>query len=166
MRPRNVTEFSYRGNSSDQANVFMSVQSQRGSPIEEDKSDLLRDLDARGYTITDLSANEMAKAHARHLAGGRPTTKRTDFMNELIYRFEFPEAPGALENFLDVLHEHNQGWSISLFHYRNHGHDFGRVLVGLLVPDQDFEAFEAFLANLGYKSHRECDNDAYKIFLQ
>lgn len=170
VRPRNVTEFSYRGNSSDQANVFMSVQSQRGVPIEEDKPELLRTLDSRGYSITDFSANEMAKAHARHLAGGRPTAKNggtgAESMNELVYRFEFPEAPGALEKFLDVLHEHNQGWSISLFHYRNHGHDFGRVLVGLLVPDEELAAFDTFLANLAYKSHKESDNEAYKIFLK
>ena len=87
-------------------------------------------------------------------------------MNELVYRFEFPEAPGALEKFLDVLHEHNQGWSISLFHYRNHGHDFGRVLVGLLVHDDEMPAFDTFLANLGYASHKESDNEAYKIFLR
>ena len=87
-------------------------------------------------------------------------------MNELVYRFEFPEAPGALEKFLDVLHEHSQGWSISLFHYRNHGHDFGRVLVGLLVHDDDLSAFDTFLANLGYTSHMESDNEAYKIFLR
>ena len=166
VRPRNVTEFSYRGNGSDQANVFMSVQSERGVPIEEDKPVLLKILDSQGFSITDLSTNEMAKAHARHLAGGRPRTEAVPSMNELVYRFEFPEAPGALEKFLDVLHEHNQGWSISLFHYRNHGHDFGRVLVGLLVHDDEMPAFDTFLANLGYASHKESDNEAYKIFLR
>lgn len=166
VRPRNVTEFSYRGNGSDKANVFMSVQSERGVPIEEDKPELLRILGCQGFSITDLSTNEMAKAHARHLAGGRPRTEAVSSMNELVYRFEFPEAPGALEKFLDVLHEHSQGWSISLFHYRNHGHDFGRVLVGLLVHDDDLSAFDTFLANLGYKSHMESDNEAYKIFLR
>ena len=106
----------------------------------------------------DLTANELAKDHARHLAGGRVTIE-----HERLYRFEFPERPGALSRFLDAL---NGGWNVSLFHYRNHGGDVGRVLAALQVPEADSDAFDTFLTELEYPYVRECGNVAYKRFLQ
>jgi threonine dehydratase len=174
LLPRNVTEFSYRHNGSQHANVFVSFQAIRGKSLDEDKALVQEELSKRGYVVTDLSDNEMAKAHARHLAGGRvcvASDNRTtdDFKdrNELVFRFEFPEAPGALNTFLQTLQRFNQGsWSISLFHYRNHGHDFGRVLVGLLVKPSEMEAFNVFLDQLGYSYYDETNNKAYLQFLK
>ena len=100
----------------------------------------------------------MAKLHVRHMVGGHSPAVR----NELIYRFEFPERPGALMEFLEKLGGH---WNISLFHYRNHGADFGRILAGIEVPPEDLPAFEQFLARLGYPHVREDDNPAYRFFL-
>ena len=111
--------------------------------------------------MVDLSNNEMAKAHARYLSGGRANMK-----HELLYRFEFPEAPGALNKFLHTLSEHNQGWNISLWHYRNCGHDIGRVLVGLLVVEEERDAFMKFLSNLGYTYYEETTNVAYNQFFR
>jgi threonine dehydratase len=112
----------------------------------------------------------MAKAHARHLAGGRAhivaNTEARPF-TELVYRFEFPEAPGALHKFLESLQKLNRNWSISLFHYRNHGHDFGRVLVGLLVNlEEEKEDFQEFLNQLGYSNVDETNNSAFLQFLK
>jgi len=168
IHPRNVTEFSYRqGGGSTQANVFVSFQAKTGRTLDEDKPLLQEQLLQKGYVVTDLSMNEMAKAHARHLAGGRFFRLDKDpKMHELVYRFEFPEAPGALDKFLHNINHFNQGWSISMFHYRNHGHDFGRVLVGLLVHDDERPAFQAFLDNLGYTFYEESQNTAYIQFLQ
>jgi threonine dehydratase len=105
-----------------------------------------------------LTDNEMAKLHVRHMVGGRsPRVK-----NELLYRFEFPERPGALMRFLDAM---SHDWNISLFHYRNHGADFGRVLVGLQVPLREKAAFRKFLAQLGYACSDETGNPAYALFL-
>ena len=121
------------------------------------------------YDVEDLSDNELAKVHVRHLAGGRSqaiTSTPTSSHREYVYRFEFPEAPGALHKFLTALNFTNQGWSISLFHYRNHGDDFGRVLVGILLEKKDLEAFHLFLSNLGYSYYDESNNKAYFQFLQ
>lgn len=178
--PRNVTEFSYRHNGSKLANVFFSFQAMRGKLLDEDKIILQESLTSHGYKVTDLSDNNMAKTHARHLAGGRAfidslnggnghsITHHLDFIEriELIYRFEFPESHGALNNFLETLYRCNQGWNISLFHYRNHGHDFGRVLVGLLVKESEMESFGVFLDKLGYTYHDETNNCAYLQFLK
>lgn len=115
--PRNVTEFSYRWNGSEKANVFVSYQSLTGRSLDEDKPVLKEALLSKGYTVTDLSSNEMAKAHARHLAGGRANQydRTSDTQSELVYRFEFPEAPGALNKFLHTLNHFNQGvFSLSL----------------------------------------------------
>ncbi|HEY8243430.1 MAG TPA: threonine ammonia-lyase, biosynthetic, partial [Casimicrobiaceae bacterium] len=106
----------------------------------------------------DLSDNEMAKLHVRHLVGGHAPLAR----DEILYRFEFPERPGALMRFLDSM---SAGWNISLFHYRNHGADHGRVLVGMQVPARDKAAFRAFLARLGYDHVDETANPAYRMFL-
>lgn len=166
--PRNVTEFIYRHNGCSKANVFVSFQALSGQSSQQDKEAVYKDLIGEGYIVTDLSSNEMAKSHARHLAGGRATS---DVLNdtevkELVFRFEFPEAPGALNKFLDTINQFNQGWSISLFHYRNHGHDFGRVLVGLLVKDSEKVAFNLFLQKLGYTYYEETNNIAYTQFLR
>ena len=101
---------------------------------------------------------EMVKLHIRHLVGGRAPNA----MHEIIYRFEFPERPGALRNFLNRM---GQTWNISLFHYRNHGADFGRVLVGMQVPPQEQKQFQQFLDNLGYEYADETANPAYRLFL-
>jgi threonine dehydratase len=168
--PRNVTEFSYRHNGSSKANVFVSFQALAGKSLEEDKEIIRQVLSQNDFSVTDLSRNEMAKAHARHLAGGRAVKldshRDCEGRVELVYRFEFPEAPGALDKFLHTLNHFNQGWSISLFHYRNHGHDFGRVLVGLLVQPGEKVAFETFLDKLGYTFYDETDNVAYEQFLR
>jgi hypothetical protein len=108
-----------------------------------------------GLTCTD---DEMAKLHVRHMVGGRAP----GLCDELLYRFEFPERPGALLNFLDHM---SKGWNISLFHYRNHGADYGRVLVGMQVPKQEMKAFRAFLKDLGYRHWDETRNPAYQLFL-
>jgi threonine dehydratase len=106
----------------------------------------------------DLTDNEMAKLHVRHLVGGHAPAVE----NEILYRFEFPERPGALLRFLDSM---SAGWNISLFHYRNHGADYGRVLVGMQVPPSDKGAFRRFLDRLGYTYAEETANPAYRMFL-
>lgn len=167
--PRNVTEFIYRHNGGLTANVFVSFQALAGSNKSEDKKLITAALIDSGYGVEDLGLNEMAKSHARHLAGGRATTdvlKAADGTikyKEMLVRFEFPEAPGALNKFL---HSFNQTWSISLFHYRNHGHDFGRVLVGLLVCECDMSEFHVFLDNLAYTYYDETSNIAYEQFFK
>jgi threonine dehydratase len=151
---RNITEFNYRFGDPEQAHVFVGLQI--GSRGEVDN--LVKDLRTRGYATEDLTDNEMAKLHVRHLVGGHAPFAD----NELIYRFEFPERPGALVNFLEHM---GQAWNISLFHYRNHGAEVGRVLCGLQVPPGEKQKFRAFLKNLGYAYSDESDNPAYRLFL-
>jgi threonine dehydratase len=115
-------------------------------------------LGSRGYETVDLTGNEMAKLHVRHMVGGRAPDAR----DERMCRFEFPERPGALMEFLDTL---GGRWNISLFHYRNHGADFGRVLAAFEVPERDDAAFEEFLGALGYAYQFEHANEAYRLFL-
>ena len=115
-------------------------------------------LQEAGYRTVDLTDNEVAKLHVRHMVGGRSPNVR----HEQVCRFEFPERPGALMEFLDTL---GGRWNISLFHYRNHGSDFGRVLAGFEVPEGDCAAFESFLNDLGYRYQREHGNAAYSLFL-
>jgi len=119
---------------------------------------LLTRLRAEGLEAQDLSDNEMAKLHVRHLVGGRAP----GVTNERVYRFEFPERPGALLRFLERM---SRGWNISLFHYRNHGADYGRVLAGIQVPPEDQDAFQVFLDDLGYRFVDEGENPAYRLFL-
>jgi threonine dehydratase len=164
--PRNVTEFSYRHNGRNTANVFVSFQALVGTSIRKDKETIQHLLTTHGYTVEDLSNNELAKAHGRHLSGGRSYQTWGNEFTELLFRFEFPEAPGALDKFLHTLNHFNQGWSISLFHYRNHGHDYGRVLVGLLVQSNERQAFDEFLTNLGYSYYEETNNHVYQQFLR
>ena len=115
-------------------------------------------MQKHGYPTLDLTDYELAKLHVRHLVGGH--APQVD--NEMIYRFEFPERPGALMNFLNQM---SSGWNISLFHYRNHGADYGRVLVGMQVPPGEMKQFKEFLKNLGYAHWNETGNKAYKLFL-
>ena len=119
---------------------------------------LVDSLEKHGYATLDLTDDEMAKLHIRHLVGGHAP----GIENEILYRFEFPERPGALMNFLNSM---SAGWNISLFHYRNHGADYGRVLVGMQVPAKEKGAFREFLKNLGYRHWEETNNPAYKLFL-
>ena len=118
----------------------------------------MRELKRRRIEAYDLSDNEMAKLHIRHLVGGHAPAAE----NEILYRFEFPERPGALMRFLDSM---SAGWNISLFHYRNHGADYGRVLVGMQVPPRDSGKFRRFLDRLGYDYVDESANPAYRMFL-
>lgn len=151
----NITEFNYRYSDPEKARVFVGLQMPES---EEGLRALVRRLRAHGYATVDLTDNEVAKLHIRHLVGGRAPNA----VHEILYRFEFPERPGALLNFLDQM---GQGWNISLFHYRNHGADFGRVLVGLQVPPADMARFRRFLKNLNYDYVDETANPAYRLFL-
>jgi len=115
-------------------------------------------VDAAGYRVLDITANELAKLHVRYMIGG-PASGLSD---ERLYRFEFPERRGALLKFLEAVGER---WNISLFHYRNHGSDYGRVLAGVQVPQADNEIFDEHLAQLGYRHYDESANPAYRMFL-
>lgn len=153
---RGITEFNYRYSDPAEAHVFCGVQIQGG---DKEKIALIDALQQKGYPVIDMTDNEMAKLHIRYMVGGR-----TDLVdNERLIRFEFPERPGALLRFLNHIGER---WNISLFHYRNHGADYGRVLVGIQVPDADNNDFVSFLSDLGYPSCEETDNPAYKLFLR
>jgi threonine dehydratase len=151
---RNITEFNYRYADSTNAHIFVGVAISK----LQDATDLVADLQKQGLPALDLTNNEMAKLHLRHLVGGHAPQAK----NEVVYRFEFPEKPGALMNFLDTM---GHDWNISLFHYRNHGADFGRVLVGMQVPPEETPEFETFLKNLGYPYWNESNNPAYQLFL-
>jgi threonine dehydratase len=151
---RNITEFNYRFKNRQEAHVFVGVQV--GSRAESIK--LVDQLRRHGYATLDLTDDEMAKLHIRHLVGGH--APQAD--HEIVYRFEFPERPGALMNFLNNM---SASWNISLFHYRNHGADYGRVLVGMQVPPAEMGEFRKFLKNLGYAHWDESNNPAYRLFL-
>jgi len=151
----NITEFNYRFDDPKNAHIFVGVQV---PPDTVDARKLMDALRKHGYATLDMTDNEMAKLHIRHLVGGRAPNA----VNEILYRFEFPERPGALMNFLDKM---GGSWNISLFHYRSHGADFGRVLVGMQVPPQDKKKFQKFLDSLGYEYAEETGNPAYKLFL-
>jgi len=151
---RNVTEFNYRYADAKSAHIFVGVE----VAGRQETAELLRAMHKRRIEAYDLSDNEMAKLHVRHLVGGHAP----DAEHEILYRFEFPERPGALMRFLDSM---SRGWNISLFHYRNHGADYGRVLVGMQVPPSDKSEFAAFLRRLGYHCVEETANPAYRMFL-
>ena len=159
---RNITEFNYRIADSKAAHIFVGI----GVANRDDTAKIVRTLERHRLKTLDLSDNEMAKAHLRHMVGGRAPwsadAKASRAANELLYRFEFPERPGALMKFLDSM---RGGWNISLFHYRNHGADYGRVLVGLQVPRGDMAAVRRFLGRLGYPFVDESRNPAYRLFL-
>ena len=151
---RNVTEFNYRIADSSDAHVFVGVQVRSRAETAR----IVRNLRRHRLQTLDLSDNEMAKTHLRHMVGGRAPFAR----NELLYRFEFPERPGALLRFLDSM---RGDWNISLFHYRNQGADYGRVLVGMQVPRAEWSEFRTFLRKLGYPYADETRNPAYQLFL-
>jgi threonine dehydratase len=151
---RNVTEFNYRIADAREAHIFVGVEVHG----REETARIVRNLRRHGLTTLDLSDNEMAKLHTRHMVGGRAPFAK----NELLYRFEFPERPGALMRFLENM---RSDWNISLFHYRNQGADYGRVLVGMQVPKNEMSVFRGFLKKLGYPYADETRNPAYKLFL-
>jgi threonine dehydratase len=154
LGPVVITEFNYRLSGRDRAEIFVGVATRS----RHDGDRFVHMLRGLGYETADLSANEMAKLHVRHMVGGRSPHVTA----ERVCRFEFPERPGALLQFLDAL---GGRWNISLFHYRNHGADFGRVLAAFEVPDADRGAFDAFLEGLGYEFEVEEGNEAYRRFL-
>ena len=152
---RGITEFNYRYSDTSTAHIFVGVQLRHGL---EERHQLLAELRDAAYPVEDLSDNEMVKLHVRHMVGGRST----GVAHERLFRFEFPERPGALLDFLNAI---GTNWNISLFHYRNHGSDYGRILAGIDVPEEETAELEAHLADLGYPYWEESDNPAYAIFL-
>ncbi len=151
---RNVTEFNYRYADATEAHIFVGI----GVASDADREHLLVDLRERGYAVTDMTGDEMAKLHIRHMVGGRAP----GIDDEVVYLFEFPERPGALANFLDKL---GGRWNISMFHYRNHGAAYGRVLVGMQVPVAERGAVPVFLDALNYRYCEATGNPAYRFFL-
>jgi threonine dehydratase len=151
---RSITEFNYRYADPRKAHLFVGIEVRE----REETDALLASLTRHGIDAFDLTDNEMAKLHVRHLVGGHAPMAEL----EIAYRFEFPERPGALMQFLDSM---SAGWNISLFHYRNHGDDYGRVLVGMQVPPAEAAQFRAFLDRLGYDYVDETANPAYRMFL-
>jgi threonine dehydratase len=152
---RSVTEFNYRYGDARAAQIFVGVSLSQGKPEREA---LLGTLVAAGFTVRDMTDNEMAKLHVRYMVGGQAR----GLEHERLYRFEFPERPGALLKFLRAI---GSAWNISLFHYRNHGADYGRVLAGIQVPPATREEFLLHLHDLQYAYTDETENQAYKIFL-
>ncbi|MDH3221970.1 MAG: threonine ammonia-lyase, biosynthetic [Gammaproteobacteria bacterium] len=154
---RSITEFNYRYADEKIARVFAGIQLTHG--IEE-KNQLIEKLRSKGYMVVDMTGNEVAKLHTRYMIGGHPGGSVS---NEYLYRFQFPEKPGALLNFLMQVGDR---WNISLFHYRNHGSNFGRILMGFQVNRPDIRVFNAFLKGLNIPYWDETDNEAYQLFLK
>ena len=153
--PRNVTEFNYRISDAAEAHVFVGLS----TSSREESAAIVRDLHAGGFTAVDLTDNELSKLHVRHMVGGRSGLVQ----DERLYRFDFPERPGALMRFLTSMHPN---WNISLFHYRNQGADFGRILIGIQVPANEKAAFQTFVDSLAYPCIDETENPAYRLFLR
>jgi threonine dehydratase len=152
---RSVTEFNYRYGDSQTAQIFVGVALTLG---RAERDELLQSISAAGFAVRDMTDNEMAKLHVRYMVGGQPR----DLADERLYRFEFPERPGALLKFLQAI---GTAWNISLFHYRNHGSDYGRVLAGIQVSAETRTDFLLHLNELHYAYTEETDNPAYRIFL-
>jgi len=152
--PRNVTEFNYRISDAQLAHVFVGLTTQGRGESEE----IARNFSQHGFETLDLTHDELAKEHLRHLVGGHSALAQ----DERLLRFTFPERPGALLKFLSLM---QPTWNISLFHYRNQGADYGRTLVGMQVPSEDSATFDAFLVTLGYPWVEETHNPAYRLFL-
>jgi len=152
---RSVTEFNYRISESSIAHVFVGLSIRSRS----EAANIARTLEQQGFATSDLTDDELAKEHLRHMVGGRSPLAAS----ERLFRFEFPERPGALTRFLAAMHPF---WNISLFHYRNQGSDYGRVLVGIQVPDSDAQAFQEFLRTLAYPCVEETENPVYRLFLR
>ena len=156
---RSITEFNYRYASDADAHIFVGVEI-RNSGSGADRQALLDVLESNGYPVLDLSDNEMAKIHVRYMVGGHAPRE----LDEVLYRFIFPERPGALMHFLTRMG--SKPWNISMFHYRNHGSAYGRVLIGLQVPEGERGDFQAFLEDVGYECEDETANPAYRLFLR
>lgn len=152
--PHNLTEFNYRIADESTAQIFVGIQTQDRA----DGLQIMEKFEANGFKTIDLTEDEVAKLHLRHMVGGRSPLAK----NELLYRFQFPERPGALTKFVGSM---SPNWNISLFHYRNNGADYGRILVGMQVPPDEMLEWQAFLDTLGYPYWDESDNPAYKLFL-
>jgi threonine dehydratase len=152
---RSITEFNYRIGDTAKAHIFVGIQTSGSG----DRETLLASFRAEGFGVLDLTDDELAKLHLRHMIGGQSVYAR----DERLYRFQFPERPGALRRFLDRMHP---DWNISLFHYRNHGADHGRILVGIQVPEHEQTMFEQFLDTLGYPHRDESENPAYRLLLR
>src|SRR5699024_6257518 len=152
---RNITEFNYRYGQGDAAHVFAGVTIQ----APEETQEIVNACNEKGLRAIDLTTDEMAKLHLRYMVGGRGQNVE----HERVFRFIFPEHPGALARFLNNLRSR---WNISLFHYRNHGSDYGRVLVGMQVPSTDDAACQECLDQLGYPYEEETENPAYHLFLR
>jgi len=153
--PRNVTEFNYRMSDSDKAHVFLGLSTHG----KGESTKIAANFNKQKFKALDLSHDELAKEHIRHMVGGHSALSQ----DERLLRFEFPERPGALVKFLSLM---RPGWNISLFHYRNQGADYGRILVGIQVPPKDDKAFDKFLKTLGYPYAEETDNPVYRLFLR
>jgi threonine dehydratase len=152
---RGITEFNYRYADTRQAHVFAGVKLNDG---EKERHAIIGRLCAEGYPVEDLTDSEIAKLHIRYMVGGHAVGLK----DEVLYRFQFPERPGALLEFLTSM---GKRWNISLFHYRNHGADYGRVLVGIQVPAEGRKEFQRFLDDLGYRYWEESESTAYRLFL-
>jgi threonine dehydratase len=155
LGPRAVTEFNYRISDAKQAHVFVGLATTKRA----ESTTLAKQFKRHGFDTLDLTGDELAKEHVRHMVGGRSSLAQ----DERLYRFVFPERPGALMRFLSSMHP---GWNITLFHYRNQGADYGRILVGIQVPRADKKAFKAFLETLAYPCEDETDNPVYRLFLR
>lgn len=152
---RSISEFNYRYANEKEAHIFVGVPIKNRTEVD----DLIKKLAVKNIPSIDLTENELAKIHVRYMVGGRVP----EMTNERIFSFEFPERMGALGDFLDQI---GTNWNITLFHYRNHGSDFGRVLCGIQVPDQSRKEFNSFLAQLGYVYREETNDPAYTLFLR
>jgi len=152
---RSVTEFNYRYGDTERAQIFVGVALSRG---HDERRELREAIERAGFPVLDMTGNEMAKLHVRYMVGGHAR----GIANELLFRFEFPERPGALLRFLEAV---GSKWNISLFHYRNHGSDYGRVLAGIQVPPAEREEFIRHLDELHYGYVEETENPAYRMFL-
>jgi threonine dehydratase len=153
--PRSVTEFNYRISDSAKAHVFVGLS----TFAKGESAKIATNFSRHGFDTLDLTHDELAKEHVRHMVGGHSQLSK----DERLLRFVFPERPGALLKFLSAM---QPGWNISLFHYRNQGADYGRTLVGLQVPKTDKAAFKSFLDNVGYPHVEETDNPVYRLFLK
>jgi threonine dehydratase len=151
---RGITEFNYRIADKTDAHIFVGIALKRG---ESEKAEIIQELSEHGFPVVDLSSNDMARLHIRHMVGGRANVE-----NEHMLRFQFPERPGALLQFLRGM---KSDWNISLFHYRNYGSEYGRILMGIQVPGSDRDRFQTFLDNTGYSYKAEEDNPAYSMFV-
>ncbi|MBO0348092.1 threonine ammonia-lyase, biosynthetic [Phormidium pseudopriestleyi FRX01] len=151
---RNLTEFNYRIADQKEAHIFVGMQIANRA----DAANMVETFEANGFKTLDLTDDELTKLHLRHMVGGHSSLAH----NELLYRFEFPERPGALMKFVGHM---SRNWNISLFHYRNNGSDYGRIVVGMQVPPEEMQEWQAFLDNVGYRYWDENKNPAYTLFL-